>query len=254
MKKVELLLNELNNLNKQNLIKLIITEIIILILAIGIFYTRIDIAIQWVIFVVLILIFILYIILYILKQKVIIYCKEHYLNNPSLVIEKLNKRKTQFLDILDYTNEKLIFKEIVRALSNYYKYPNKGMIGPWEIIYNQDKTKAFYRKLELKSKTVITNILKDIDKLDKKVLELLESLGIDYHKLYDVWEDRFTKKNDYFELMYPLYGMIVNDSQVFSKGLKFGSYNITDNIMIKPYERQLENEDVIMLHIKIRSK
>ncbi len=251
MEKVRLLLNEFQTIKMKNLIKFIIMEIILICLITGSIFMNVDIKIKIIIFCGLIFIFIMGFILYIKKQKAITFCMNYYQKRTLDVINSLENRKTYFLDLFDFTNEKLIFKEILRTLKIYDKYHDKSKIGHWEILYNHQKTKSFYDKLVLKDKPSIKKVLKNIENISKEVQTLLKNIGIDYHKVYDIWERKIGGKTDTYELMYPVFGLILNDSQVLSHR-RYQVYQIDENSSIKPYERQLDDEDVIMLHIKIQ--
>ncbi|QVK18562.1 hypothetical protein KHQ81_02270 [Mycoplasmatota bacterium] len=252
MKKIELLFNELSKIKNKNRVKLFIMEIIILLLVFGSFLMDISFQYKIIILVVLSIIFLMILVLYLKKQKMISYSRNHYQNHPLDVIQILEKRKTYFLDIFDFTNETLIFKEIIRTLKTYRKYQDKFTIGPWDIIYNHHKTKVFSENLILKNKSSINQLNQKIENIAPEVKTLLKSLGIDYHKIYNTWERKIGGKSNCFELMYPVYGLILNDSQVLSHGLKYKIYQINDVTSLKPYETQIENEDVIMLHIKVQ--
>jgi len=252
MKKIELLLNELSNIKIKNLIKLIITEMITLFLAFGIFLTDISSQFKIMIFGVLLLLSFVMFVLYIKKQKMISYCKHHYQSDSLDVITLLEKRKKYFLDSFDSTNETLIFKEILRTLKTYKKYQDNNEIGPWEIIYNHHKTKSFSDKLVVKEKTSIQKFTQMIEEIPSDVKQLLLKLGIDYHKIYDTWERKLGGNPHLIELMYPVFGLILNDSQVLNHGLRYQVHQINENTTLKLYETQMENEDVIMIHIRIK--
>lgn len=252
MKKIELLFNELLKIKNKNFVKFIMIEMVILFLTFGSFLMDISSQFKMIVFIVLIIVFLLILFLYFKKQKMITYCRNHYQNHPLDVLQTLEKRQIYFLDIFDFTNETLIFKEILRTLRTYKKYQDKFTIGPWEIIYNHHKTKVFSDKLILKDKHSINQLSQNIEKISPEVKELLQNLGIDYHKIYDIWERKIGGKANFYELMYPVYGLILNDSQVLSHGLQYKTYQINDATSLKPYETQIENEDVIMLHIKVQ--
>jgi|SRR5690554_1309866 len=239
MKKVKLLVSELEKVKTINIIKFIVTEFIILFLTIGSFYTNLTFTIQLIIFIGLSIVLIIFLVIYILKVKFVYNIRINYLHNPSLIVNSYYKRKQYHMDILDYLNEKLLFKEIVRTIENYGNYPDQGNIGPWIIMYDYQKTKRFYKENKVLNKTL--NITSSFD---NELTGLLNNLGVDCKKVYNLWG----KKN--YELMYPIYGMLMNDSQVLIHGLQFKEYKLND-VVIKPYERRLDNEDVIMLHIKV---
>lgn len=245
MEKITLLVNELDKIKKGNLIKFMIMEVFILILTIGSFFTNLTLTYQLILFFVFLLLFIFLIIIYHLKLKFISKLKNTYINNHLLFINVYNNRKSKHLDILDNLNEKLIFEEIIRVINIKDKFHDQGKLGPWEIIYNHHKTQKFYQNYQMQNKIKINKAKQLISSLDNETIELLDCFGVDYKKVFDFWGN---------ELMYPIYGILVNDSQVLRHGLIHKEYQVNDKIMIKPYEKKLLDEDVIMLHVKIKSR
>ncbi len=237
MKKVAMLVSEFKRIKKSNFLKFLLMEFVLFILAFGSFYTDFVINMKFMLFVIFIVLILIAFILYIKKQQVIKFLENNYEKDTDKIIAVLKRRQNRYLDILDFTNEKLLFSEILRVLSTYKNYRNDGKIGPWEVIYDRAKTKEFYKKLEV-APEISVNISEDVK-------SLLNELGIDYRKIYGFWH-----KNEH-EIMYPLFGMLINDSQVLKHGLRYQLYRINDNTVIKPYERKLNNDDIIMLHIKV---
>ncbi len=252
MKKVELLLNELTFIRKTNLIKLIVTLMIILVIGIGIFLVGVG-SMQFKIIISIILVLVMTVI-YLLnykKQTAIAFFKANYLKKPDEVLRLLENRKKHYLDMFDYTNETLLFNEIERALRIYRKYQDKSQIGPWEIIYNERKTHNYYENLVIKNTPSILKLVPYLDNLPIEVKNLLRDLGIDYHKVYSTWDKKFGNHPNEYELMYPIFGLILNDSQVLRHGMINKEYQINETTYLKPYETKVDEDEVIMLHIKV---
>lgn len=241
MSKIKLLVSELEKVKIINFIKFGVAEAFILFLAFGSFYTNLTFPVQLIICIVLLVVFIICLVVYYFKLKFLNRLKLN-IDNPSLIVEEYNKRKITHLDILDYLNEKLIINEIIRTINNHERYQDVGKIGPWEIIYNHKKTSRFYQEYKLEGKEAINKANRLIPKLDKEAIKALNDIGIDYKVVYDLIGN---------ELMYPVYGMLINDSQVLRHGLRNKKYKFNNIITLKPYETQLDDEDVLMLHIKV---
>jgi hypothetical protein len=239
LEKVDLLFSELDKNKGSNFIKIIIGEIIILFLAIGSLYSNLSKTLGIVVCSILLGCFIVVVVLYKLKLHFFEKCKALINTAPKRIIDLSNKRKAYFFDIIDFSNEKLIFREIIRFLTTYEEYPDRTSFGSWELLYNKQQTEEFYQKL---------SVNKPAFNLSSAIINNLKNLGIDVEKVYDIWTNKIGKKD--IEYMYPVYGLLVNDSQVLRKGLKYNF--LSRGIVIKPYERKLANKDVIMFHVKLK--
>lgn len=250
MEKLTLLINELVEVNKKNMVKSIIREIAIFVVSISVFFTKASLQFKLLIFVLGCFLGILGIILESKKKQVISFCVHNYKNNKKLVIDALQKRKSSYSDIFDFVNERLLFMEILRVAKCIDDFKDEGEIGPWKLIYSKAKTEKLYKDIDSSYIDGVTNIQNIINKLPLSVRNLLKTYGVNYMNVYDIWTKSLKNKSNTMELMYPIAGIILNDSQVLRKGLRNKEYEL-DGVTIKPYEREISNESVVMLHIRI---
>lgn len=250
MEKLSILINELVIVNKKNFFKFIIREIIIFAISFSILFAKGSLEFKLLIVVLGCILGILGIILELKKKAVIDFCVNNYKNNKNAVIEILTKRKSRYSDTFDFVNERLLFMEILRVAKSLEEFKDEGEIGPWKIRYSKRKTEKLYKDLDLNYIKGILDYQEVINKIPLSLQDILKSFGINHRDIYDVWTKSFRKSNNEIELMYPISGILLNDSQVLRKGLRNKEYQL-EGVNIKPYEIQIDDESVVMLHIKI---